>query len=119
MINPTPVVEIRWIPGSENLFIAAHLDGTLIIYDKEKDDGVFTPEDQNDSPARMSSDGKRIPRLRVRKSIQTAADRTNPVAVWKVTNQGINGLEFSPDGSLLAVASEDGALRIYDYMKEQ
>lgn len=118
-MNATPVTEIRWLPGSENLFVAAHLDGTLVVYDKDKDDGTFVPEDQNDAPARISNDGKKIPRLRVRKSIQTMADKTNPVAVWKVTNQAINGLEFSPDGSLLAVVSEDGALRIFDYMKEQ
>ena len=119
MINSTPVTEIRWLPASENLFIAAHLDGTLAIYDKEKEDGTFTPEDINGNLARISSDGKKIPRLLVKKSMQTGLDKANPLAVWKVTNQRINGMEFSPDGSLLAVVSEDGSLRICDYMKEQ
>ena len=117
MINSTPVSEVRWLPGSENLFVAAHLDGTLVVYDKEKDDGPFTACEQ--PPARISSDGKKIPRLLVKKSIHLATEKTNPVAVWKTTNQRINGMEFSPDGSLLAAVCEDGTLRVYDYMREQ
>lgn len=28
-------VEIRWIFGSENLFLTTHVDGLLVVYDKE------------------------------------------------------------------------------------
>ncbi|KAI4186584.1 MAG: hypothetical protein LQ346_005655 [Caloplaca aetnensis] len=45
VINPSPIYQIRWLPGSENLFLAAHTDGTLIVYDKERDDAAFVPEE--------------------------------------------------------------------------
>lgn len=89
------------------------------MYDKEKEDAPFVPDDNNIAPSRMSNDGKKIPRLFVTKSIHSFSEKTNPVAAWKATSQRINGMEFSPDGTMLAIVSEDGTLRIYDYMKEQ
>ncbi|KAL9631078.1 MAG: hypothetical protein Q9164_006083, partial [Protoblastenia rupestris] len=47
IISTSPISEIRWLPGSENLFLASHMDGTLIVYDKERDDAAFTPETTN------------------------------------------------------------------------
>ncbi|KZM24151.1 hypothetical protein ST47_g4683 [Ascochyta rabiei] len=41
IINPTAVSDIRWIPNSENLFMASHMDGSLVVYDKEKEDAAF------------------------------------------------------------------------------
>jgi len=41
------------------------------------------------------------------------------VAFWKLSNQLINAFAFSPDSRHLAVVSEDGSLRIIDYLKEQ
>jgi len=39
---------VKWIPGSENLFMASYQDGSVIIYDKEKDDQNFTSNGVND-----------------------------------------------------------------------
>jgi catabolite repression protein CreC len=36
---------VRWVPNSPNLFIVSHLDGTVIVYDKEREDGIFVPQD--------------------------------------------------------------------------
>lgn len=34
---------IKWIPGSEDLFMAAFSDGTMLILDKDREDQLFTP----------------------------------------------------------------------------
>lgn len=115
IINPTAVYAISWMPGSENLFLAAHEDGSLVVYDKEKEDAVFVPEEAADRP--LSGDPQH-PNLQIRKSVQSKNQKTNPVSIWKVLNQRINAFAFSPDGRHLAVASEDGSLRIIDYHKE-
>jgi catabolite repression protein CreC len=116
MINPAAVFDIKWMPGSENLFLAAHEDGTLVVYDKEKDDAPFVP----DELASISeTPNYRRPTLRVRKSVQSQTQKTNPVALWKLCNQRINAISFSPDGMNLAVVSGDGRLRVIDFHKEQ
>ena len=33
------------MPSSPNLFLVSHADGTIIVYDKEREDGTFTPQD--------------------------------------------------------------------------
>ena len=39
--------------------------------------------------------------------------------MYKVTRQRVNAVDFSPDGRFLAVVSEDGSLRIIDFMREE
>jgi hypothetical protein len=36
---------IKWLPGYENLFMAAFQDGAVILFDKEKEDEHFHPGD--------------------------------------------------------------------------
>ncbi|KAI9792502.1 MAG: hypothetical protein M1833_001081 [Piccolia ochrophora] len=119
-VNASPVSEIRWIPGSENLFLAAHMDGSLIVYDKEKEDAPFAPEEL-EVPSSMESVGSDqiASPLLVNKSVNSKNQKSNPVACWKLSNQKINAFAFSPDCKHLAVVSEDGYLRIIDYLKEQ
>lgn len=130
-INGTPVSEIRWIPGSENLFLAAHMDGSLVVYDKEKEDAMFTPgeeeaaqENGEAEPANGVKNGVKnginhTTQIQVHKSVTSKNQKTNPVAFWKLSNQRINAFAFSPDNRHLAVVSEDGTLRIIDYLKEE
>ncbi|KAL8304973.1 hypothetical protein RB597_004066 [Gaeumannomyces tritici] len=131
IINGTPVSEIRWIPGSENLFMAAHMDGSLVVYDKEKEDANFSPEEEengaskeNGEPDATAPSGTK-PRINFRqqiqvvKSVSSKNQKFNPVSVWKLSNQRANAFSFSPDNRHLAVVSEDGSLRIIDYLKEQ
>lgn len=99
--------------------MVAHFDGSITVYDKEKDDANFLVEDDTAGPLKVTVDGKRLPRLIVRKSVQSRNQKTNPLAFWKATNQRINDLAFSPDGKLLALACEDGSLRIIDFLKEE
>ncbi|KAG5976230.1 hypothetical protein E4U55_007408 [Claviceps digitariae] len=124
VINNTPVSHIEWIPGSENLFLAAHMDGSLVVYDKEKDDGQFTPgEDETSVHGSESEDSqngvKAGTKMQINKSVHSQNQKTNPVAAWKLSNQRINAFAFSPDNRHLAVVSEDGTLRLIDYLKEE
>ena len=32
------------MPSSPNLFLVSHADGTIVVYDKDREDGVFTPQ---------------------------------------------------------------------------
>ncbi|OCK84654.1 catabolite repression protein creC [Lepidopterella palustris CBS 459.81] len=119
VINPSPIAHIQWLPNNENLFLAAHMDGTLIVYDKEKEDAAFVAEDQSVSTEKPPSDTGRNVSLQIKKSVQSKNQKTNPVAVWKVSNSRINAFSFSPDSRHLAVVTEDGSLRVIDYLKEQ
>ncbi|KAG9779293.1 catabolite repression protein creC, partial [Aureobasidium melanogenum] len=115
-INSSAVSSIWWLPNSENLFLAAHMDGTLVVYDKEKEDAPFVPEQESPDSADVQPGPASFS---IKKSVQSRNQKTNPVAVWKINNQQINCISFSPDGRHLAVVSEDGSLRIIDYLKEQ
>lgn len=98
------------------------MDGTLVVYDKEKEDAIFSPEEEE-----AKSDGEAAPpkaadhygEINVLKSVHSKNQKSNPVAVWKLSNQRINAFEFSPDNRHLAVVSEDGTMRIIDYLKEE
>lgn len=125
VINGTPVSQIKWIPGSENLFLAAHMDGSLVVYDKEREDAIFSPEQEGrddgeaEAPNVTNGAGSSKNGIQVQKSVNSKNQKFNPVAAWKLSNQRINAFAFSPDNRHLAVVSEDGSLRIIDYLKEQ
>lgn len=114
VINNSPVTNIKWLPGSENLFLASHANGGLVIYDKEKEDALFTPEHILSSEASHV----RMP-LEILKSVNSKNQKTNPVSFWKLANQRISHFAFSPDHRHLAVVLDDGSLRLLDYLKEE
>jgi catabolite repression protein CreC len=127
------VSEIKWIPGSDNLFLASHMDGSLVVYDKEKEDAPFVPEEDeipapNGTSVSGSENGQAAngthgvnhkTKLQIYKSVHSKNQKFNPVASWKLSNQRINAFAFSPDNRHLAAVSEDGTLRIIDYLKEE
>ncbi|KAI5116686.1 hypothetical protein M0805_007507 [Coniferiporia weirii] len=43
-ISGSPCTAVRWIPGSPSAFVVSHADGTIIVYDKEREDGSFTAQ---------------------------------------------------------------------------
>jgi WD40 repeat protein len=119
VVNNSAVISIRWVPNSENLFLAAHVDGSLVVYDKEKEDALFVPEDQALAAELPPHEPEHKAALTIKKSVNSKNQKTNPVAYWKVSNSKINNFSFSPDCRHLAVVSEDGSFRIIDYLKEQ
>lgn len=88
------------------------------MYDKEKEDAAFIPEEKSDAELEALASGPKD-KLHIEKSVHSHHQKTNPVAFWKLSNQRINAFAFSPDSRHLAVASEDGSLRIIDYLNEQ
>ncbi|KAF2650545.1 WD40 repeat-like protein [Lophiostoma macrostomum CBS 122681] len=119
VINNSAVVSIRWVPSSENHFLAAHMDGSLVVYDKEKEDALFIAEDQAPAPEVAPHEPEHKAALAIKKSVNSKNQKTNPVAYWKISNSKTNDFSFSPDCRHLAVVSEDGSFRIIDYLKEQ
>ncbi|KAL9000613.1 MAG: hypothetical protein Q9188_005647 [Gyalolechia gomerana] len=119
VINSSPIYQIRWLPGSDNLFLAAHMDGTLIVYDKERDDAAFVPEENSPLISLSKFSNSNYRPLHVNKSLNSRNQKSNPVASWKISNHRINDFAFSPDSRHLAVVTEDGYLQIIDYLNEQ
>jgi catabolite repression protein CreC len=117
-INSSAVSHIKWLPGSENLFLASHLDGTLVVYDKEKEDAPFFAEEVMHEESNVFVDDDNTV-LNIFKSVNSKNQKTNPVACWSVSGYRINQFELSPDCRHLAVVSEDGCLRVIDYLKER
>ena len=112
VINNSPVTHIKWLPGSENLFMASHENGVLVVYDKEKEDAFFTPE------VTIEQEARRLP-LAVLKSVNSKNQKNNPLSLWKLANQRISQFSFSPDQRHLAIVLEDGSLRLMDYLTEE
>ncbi|KAH8427747.1 WD40 repeat domain-containing protein [Aspergillus melleus] len=117
VVSNSPVTHIKWIPGSENLFMAAHANGQLVVYDKEKEDALFTPELSSPSVEAIKSCGRQP--LQILKSVNSRNQKTNPVALWKIANHRVCQFAFSPDQRHLAIVLEDGSLRVMDYLKEE
>ena len=99
------MTEIRWLPGSENLFLASHIDGTLIVYDKERDDAAFTPEPNGTGSSEADHGISDQSPLHINKSVNSKNQKSNPVASWKISNHQITAFAFSPDSRHLAVVS--------------
>ena len=99
------------------------MDGSLVVYDKEKEDAPFNPEDEqtnaNGSETAKANGESHDHAILINKSVYSRNQKTNPVASWKLSNQRINAIAFSPDRRNLTVVSEDGTLRIIDYLKEE
>ncbi|KAH8553503.1 WD40-repeat-containing domain protein [Umbelopsis sp. PMI_123] len=108
LLNSSAVTMIKWIPGSENMFMVAYSDGSILIMDKERDDQAFTP-----APA----DGWANQLFHITRPHK--GFKHNPVSHWKVSQKGINAFAFSPDCLHVAVVGSDGLLRIIDYTTER
>ncbi|KAH9993809.1 WD40-repeat-containing domain protein [Russula vinacea] len=148
-ISNSPCTAVRWVPSSPNLFLVSHADGTIVVYDKDREDGVFTPQAPtaslasltNDpaptSPEASSSAGEWNPLDSIFVTIppwhpvnsagaQAGGGRgdrdkaaKNPVSHWKVSKRGVVDFVFSPDVKYVAAIAEDGCLRVIDALAEQ
>ncbi|RIB28042.1 WD40-repeat-containing domain protein [Gigaspora rosea] len=105
IINSSSVTMVKWVPGSENLFMASYQDGSVVIYDKEKDDQNFSPATTNEE------DGFRVAR-------PSKNGKHNPVSYWQVSKKAVTAFAFSPDCQHVATVSIDGFLRIIDFKQE-
>ncbi|GAA6016498.1 hypothetical protein JCM8202_006061 [Rhodotorula sphaerocarpa] len=171
-ITSSPVVSVQWLPPSpsntgpatpaldgtatststgaarSNLFASTHADGSVVLWDKDKDDwngfvaqpfpsgpppmspsigsfGRDTSTSRNGSTA--GSGRQRLPAHEgMVVSKVPATDRKgqsmakyNPVSHWRLSYKSITAVAFSPDQSMCAAVGEDGCLRIIDVVEEQ
>ncbi|KAF2718423.1 WD40 repeat-like protein [Polychaeton citri CBS 116435] len=119
IINPAHVTSIQWLPNKENYFVAAHANGTLVVYDKEKEDAEFVPEDLAVADGSEASINASM-RLQIKKSVHSANQKSNPVAVWHIPySPRIHATSFSPDGQHLAIVCSDGTLTVINFLREK
>ncbi|KAI8344804.1 WD40-repeat-containing domain protein [Chlamydoabsidia padenii] len=105
------VTNVKWIPGSEDLFLASFSDGTILILDKDREDQAYT------TPS--SGTEQQFPLDRFHATRPHKSAKYNPVSHWSVNEKGIVAFEFSPDGIHLAILGMDGTLLIMDYHQER
>lgn len=105
LIDKTRVTCLKWVPGSRSLFLAAHASGQLYVYNEELPCGSTAP---NYQPFK-AAEGFTV------NTCKTKSTR-NPLFRWLLgSGAAINELAFSPNGSQLAVVTQDGMLRIFQY----
>lgn len=105
LIDKTKVTCLRWVPGNRSLFLAAHSSGQLYVYNEELPCGSTAPHYQ---PFK-SGDGFSV------STCKTKSTR-NPLFRWLVgSGAAINEIAFNRAGSQLAVVSQDGMLRVFQY----
>ncbi|XP_031619452.1 WD repeat-containing protein 20, partial [Contarinia nasturtii] len=106
LIDKTKVTCLKWLPKSPNLFLASHSSGYLYLYNEELPCCPNVPNYQNFK----TGDGFTI------LTCKSKASR-NPLYKWVFNsdNCSINEFCFSPCGTMLAIVSQDGFLRVFYY----
>ncbi|SAL99761.1 hypothetical protein [Absidia glauca] len=92
------VTNVKWIPGSEDLFMASFADGTILILDKDREDQAYTTPTVGSEQFHASRPHK--------------SAKYNPVSHWSALGKGIVAFEFSPDGIHLAILAAFESLHL-------
>ncbi|KAF3491312.1 uncharacterized protein GIQ15_00829 [Arthroderma uncinatum] len=107
-IRNSPVNHIKWIPGSENLFLAAHSDGCLVVYDKEKDDAPFTPEDPENNIPSLNEQGNESGYSSLFKILKL-------LDLYTSYYGGMICVCWSPDGKYILTGGQDDLVSIWSF----
>ncbi|XP_029351933.1 WD repeat-containing protein 20 isoform X5 [Echeneis naucrates] len=104
LIDKSRVTCVRWVPGSESLFLVAHSSGSMYLYNVENTCGTTAPHYQ------LLKQGENY-------AVHTCKSKSarNPLLRWTVGEGSLNEFAFSPDGKFLACASQDGFLRVFGF----
>ncbi|CAL8312910.1 unnamed protein product [Lota lota] len=104
LIDKSRVTCVRWVPGSESLFLVAHSSGSMYLYNVENTCGTTPPNYQ------LLKQGDNY-------AVHTCKSKSarNPLLRWTVGEGALNEFAFSPDGKFLACASQDGFLRVFGF----
>ncbi|GAA5817344.1 hypothetical protein MFLAVUS_010888 [Mucor flavus] len=117
VMNSSPITMIKWLQGYENLFMAAFQDGTIMLFDKEKEDDTFHPGDeQRPTLKKPLLDDKQL--FKITKPSSKGSMKSNPVSHWKLSNRSITAFAFSPDCQHVAIVGHDGLLRVVNFLHE-
>ncbi|CAO0803166.1 unnamed protein product [Mucor circinelloides] len=120
VMNSSPITMIKWLQGYENLFMAAFQDGTLMLFDKEKEDEAFHPGDGSRPSFGRAANNKYSEKnmFIISKPPPKTSFKCNPVSHWKLSNQSITAFAFSPDCQHVAIVGHDGLLRVVNFLHE-
>ncbi|XP_063061023.1 WD repeat-containing protein 20 [Engraulis encrasicolus] len=104
LIDKTKVTCLKWLPKSENLFLASHCSGHLYLYNVEHLCGTTAPQYS------LLRQGEGF-------AVYACKSKTprNPLLRWAVGDGGLNEFAFSPDGVHVACVSQDGCLRVFHF----
>lgn len=104
LIDKTKVTCIKWIPKSPNQFLVSHASGQMYVYNEDLSCGATPPNYQ------LFKQGESF-------SVHTCKTKStrNPLYRWVVGEGGVNEFAFSPCSRYLAIVSQDGYLRVFDY----
>ncbi|XP_041131213.1 WD repeat-containing protein 20-like [Polyodon spathula] len=104
LIDKSRVTCVKWVPGSESLFLVAHSSGNMYLYNVEHTCGTTAPHYQ------LLKQGENY-------TVHTCKSKStrNPLLKWTVGEGALNEFAFSPDGKFLACASQDGFLRVFNF----
>ncbi|XP_038823605.1 WD repeat-containing protein 20 isoform X1 [Salvelinus namaycush] len=104
LIDKSRVTCVKWVPGSESLFLVAHSSGNMYLYNVEHTCGTTAPHYQ------LLKQGENY-------SVHTCKSKStrNPLLKWTVGEGALNEFSFSPDGKFLACVSQDGFLRVFNF----
>ncbi|XP_007565569.1 WD repeat-containing protein 20 isoform X1 [Poecilia formosa] len=104
LIDKSRVTCVKWVPGSESLFLVSHASGSMYLYNVEHTCGTAAPHYQ------LLKQGDSY-------SVHTCKSKStrNPLLKWSVGDGALNEFAFSPDGKFLACVSQDGFLRVFNF----
>nr|XP_046222287.1 WD repeat-containing protein 20 isoform X1 [Oncorhynchus gorbuscha] len=104
LIDKSRVTCVKWVPGSESLFLVTHSSGNMYLYNMEHTCGTTAPH------YLLLKQGQNY-------SVHTCKSKStrNPLLKWTVGEGALNEFSFSPDGKFLACVSQDGFLRVFNF----
>ena len=100
-MDASSVVAIKWQPGEKYIFVSAHRSGHVYFWNVEQSTGSsssHTTKEIQDAKVKIFSKGHLVER-------------------WKVSHGAVNAIAFSPDGIFMALACQDGFMRVYNVQK--
>ncbi|XP_031212804.1 WD repeat-containing protein 20 isoform X2 [Mastomys coucha] len=101
-IDKSRVTCVKWVPGSESLFLVAHSSGNMYLYNVEHTCGTTAPHYQ------LLKQGESF-------AVHTCKSKSPKNLKWTVGEGALNEFAFSPDGKFLACVSQDGFLRVFNF----
>lgn len=97
---------IKWIPGSESMFVTGHRSGHVYVWEVDCKHKVH---------------GTKLQFALIKETQDTkfyackSKQKCQVLERWSVGHGSINGMAFSPDCTHLAIVSQDGFLRVYNF----
>lgn len=115
MLNHNPlhdsssVLELKWQPGEKFIFASAHRSGHL----------YFWTIDNAGSNVHSTGITPFAGSLEIQDARIKGYPKGNLLQKWGVGHGAINSFSFSPDGLYIAIASQDGFMRVYNVQKRE